>query len=236
MYLLQTFHEELNYFGDQKAPTNLQLPDSSFREYTYNYFCCVYNSTNFSKISKIFYGTYENITTCLECKTNYFSYQKFEFISFSTYNYKNQNFDIMNGFKSIESIVQLIGNNQYYCNKCNKLVDAHAINKIFETPYKLILNIDYGKNKVNNIKELIFEHEIDIKNYLSLYIGQKTKYKLCAVCTHIGSSGQSGHYIAYCLEKKSNTWYKFNDSSCKKINDIYELQNNSPYLLIYEQI
>ena len=109
------------------------------------------------------------------------------------------------------------------------------ISKILELPFKLILNIDYGKNKINDIKQLFFDEEIDLKEYLSLYYGQKTKYKLCAVCTHIGSSGQSGHYISFCLDKKNNDWYKFNDSSCKRIKDKSELKKNSPYLLIYEQ-
>ena len=100
----------------------------------------------------------------------------------------------------------------------------------------MLINIDYGKNKINPVSQLIFEPEIDIKDYLCLYNGQKTKYKLCSVCTHIGKSGSSGHYIAYCLNKNNNTWYEFNDSFCYEIKDMDELKENSPYLLIYELI
>ena len=80
-----------------------------------------------------------------------------------------------------------------------------------------------------------FDFEIDLKPFLSFYNGQKTKYKLVAVCTHMGYSGASGHYIAYCLNKSNGNWYNFNDSSCRKC-DKYEVYNNSPYLLIYEII
>ena len=235
IYLFQSFHSELNYFGDNNSPNYLPLPDSSIRELTYNYFIQNYNIKNFSKISQIFYGTYEIVTKCLECKTKYYSYQKFEIMSFSTYFYRHKKFQIMDGFKDIESTQKLFGDNKYFCNKCNKLVNAEMISKILELPLKLILNIDYGKNKINDIKQLFFDEEIDLKEYLSLYCGQKTKYKLCSVCTHIGSSGQSGHYITFCLDKRNNEWYKFNDSSCKRIKDKSELKKNSPYLLIYEQ-
>ena len=235
-YLFQSFHSELNYFGDNNSPNKIPLPDSSIRELTYNYFIQNYNIKNFSKISQIFYGTYEIVTKCLECKTKYYSYQKFEIMSFSTYFYRNKKFQIMDGFKDVESTQKLFGDNKYFCNKCNKLVNAEMISKILELPLKLILNIDYGKNKINDIKQLFFDEEIDLKEYLSLFYGQKTKYKLCAVCTHIGSSGQSGHYITFCLDKRNNEWYKFNDSSCKRIKDKSELKKNSPYLLIYEQL
>ena len=233
-YLLQTFHSELNYYGDKKAPTNLRFPDSSYRDYTYTYFCNTYYSTNFSKISQLFYGTYENITTCSICHKKYYSFQKFEIISFSTYFYRKKNFNIMNGFKDNESIQKLEGDNKYFCNNCNKLVNAEAITKILELPNKLIINIDYGKNKVNNIDKLIFEDEIDLKDYLSIYFRQKTKFKLCSICTHIGTSGQFGHYITYCLDKNKNIWYKFNDSNCGEVKDKSEMKRNSPYLLIYE--
>ena len=235
LYLLQTFHEELNYFGDKTAPTNIPLPDQTLRLNTYNYFNNGYNTTDFSIFSKLFYGTYETIITCSECEKSFYSYQKFEYISFSTYSYRNKEFNIMQGFKDNEATRDLTGDNKYFCNICNKSVDAKTICKILELPKYLILNIDYGLNKINNVKNLIFDHEINLRNYISLYGGQKTKYKLVAICTHLGSSGQTGHYITFCLNKGNNEWYEFSDSDVNKREekDIYK---GSPYLLLYEII
>ena len=235
LYLLQTFHEELNYFGDQTKPNNIKLSHPTNREYSYQAFNTIYNITNFSKISQLFYGTYENLIICLNCNTKYYSYQKFEYISLSTYKYRYDTFNIINGFNDLISKEKLEGENKYYCYKCKKLVNAELYCKILDLPNYLILNIDYGKNKVNDVRELIFSHEIDLKNYLGFYYGQRSKYKLIAVCTHIGSSGAYGHYIAFCLNNKNDRWYKFNDSSCR-LSDKYELKGNSPYLLIYELI
>ena len=235
LYLLQTFHEELNYFGDQIIPSNIPKPNNSFREYTFNYFSTTYNMTNFSKISQLFYGTYENVIKCNICQTLFYSYQKFEYISFSTYKYRKNIFDIMNGFEDLIAIQKLDGNNQYYCQKCGKLVDADMYIKIIQPPFKLILNIDYGKNKINDIYTLNFNQIIDITKYLCHDYGKRVQYRLYAICTHIGKSGPSGHYVAYCRNNEDGNWYKFNDSSCSK-SDLKDLNRNSPYLLFYELI
>ena len=235
LYILQTFHEELNYFGDKVVPTNIALPDQTLRALTFDFFNLSYQSTNFSKISQLFYGTYETTIICSVCKNNFYSYQKFEFLSFSTFKYKNNKFNILDGFKDIEEKQKLTGNNQYMCPKCKKLVDAETFNKIIEPPIKLILNIDYGKNKIYNVIALNFDDELDITEFLSFKLEKNIKYRLCSVCTHIGVSGERGHYIAYCKNDKNNKWYKFNDSSCGECKN-YEIYNDNPYLLIYEKI
>ena len=235
LYLLQTFHEELNYFGDKTIPKNIPMPDLTSRSNSFNYFTMTYQSTNFSKVSQLFYGTYENVIKCSKCKTIFYSYQKFEFISFSLYNYRNSIFNIRDGFRDNELAKKLEGENQYLCNKCQKLVDAELFTKIIETPLKLIINIDYGKDKINQVQKLIFEHEIDITEFLSFKLEKDIKYQLCAVCSHKGVSGPNGHYIAFCKNKENNKWFKFNDSSCQEV-DKYELNRDNPYLLIYEKI
>ena len=235
LYLLQTFHEELNYFGDQPFPVNLMVPYQENRVDTFNYFMTTYNIQNFSIISKLFYGTYENTIKCCHCNRIYYSYQKFEFISFSTYNYRNGVFNIYNGFQDNQNILHLIGDNKYYCQSCQSLQDGESCCKIIQPPSKLIINIDYGKNKVNGVRKLIFDEIIDITQYVNFNFGKKILYQISGVCTHLGSSGPTGHYIAYCRNRQTGGWYNFNDSfvrQCDK-NDIYY---GSPYLLLYEQI
>ena len=235
LYLLQTFHEELNYFGDKATPKNIPLPDPTLRTNSFNYFTTTYQSTNFSKISQLFFGTYENTIKCSICNTIYYSYQKFEFITFSTYNYKNNKFSILNGFNDSILGQKLEGENQYMCNKCKKLVDAELFTKIIEPPIKLIINIDYGKDKINSVQKFIFEHELDITDFLSFKFDKNVKYKLSSICSHRGFSGPTGLYYTFCKNKENNTWYKFDNSSCGEI-DNYEINRGDPYLLIYERI
>ena len=235
LYLLQTFHEELNYFGDQPFPVNLLRPNQLNRADTFNYFNNTYNIQNFSIVSKLFYGTYENIIKCCNCNKMYFSYQKFEFISFSTYNYRNGIFNIYNGFQDNQAIQYLQGNNKYFCPSCQNLYDGETCCKIITPPNKLIINIDYGKNKINNVKQLIFDETIDITSFINFDFGKKIIYQISGVCTHLGSSGPTGHYIAYCRNKQTGMWYNFNDSFVR-LCDKNEIYRGSPYLLVYEQI
>ena len=62
---------------------------------------------------------------------------------------------------------KLFGANQYMCIRCKKLVDAETSNKIIQAPIKLILNIDYGKDKKYKVEKLIFPNELDITPFLS---------------------------------------------------------------------
>ena len=235
LYLLQTFHEELNYYGDNPFPQFLKQPNQLNRPETFIYFNNSYNYQNFSIISRLFYGTYENMTKCYSCNNIFYSYQKFEFMSLSTYKYRNKTFNIYDGFKDNEDFQYLNGNNQYYCNICKKLTDAQICYKIIHPPLKLLINIDYGKDKIYNVSNLQFDEIIDITQFINFDFGSKIKYQICGICTHLGFSGSSGHYIAYCRNKESGKWYNFNDSSCREANKS-EIYTGSPYLLIYERI
>ena len=228
-------HEELNYFGDVNLPPNISPPNQLNRYETFAYFNNTYNMRNFSIISSIFYGTYESTTTCKKCNRILYNYQKFEFISFGMSNYHKKKFNIYNGFADNEKNQLLYGDNQFICNYCRKKRDGIICCKIIQPPNKLLINIDYGKNKKYKPSKIEFQETIDIKKYVNFDFGTAIVYRIIGVCTHIGSSGMLGHYIAFCKNTKTNQWFEFNDHLFKKckVEDIYE---NSPYLLLYEKI
>ena len=121
------------------------------------------------------------------------------------------------------------------CNICgNKCV---LTEKIFRTPNILILILDRGKNKK-------FKKQIDFYEYIDLkkYIDDKkyefpTKYRLIGVSTHLGNTGQYGHYISFCL-CDDNKYYCFNDSSVNKIDNKvkHKFYEGSPYILFYQRL
>ena len=236
LYLLQTMHEELNYYGDVVLSRNMFRPPNQFnRVETFLYFNNTYNMRNFSIISTIFYGTYENITFCKECKNYLYNFQKFEFISFGLSDYHRKPFNIYQGFKDNQKEAELKGDNQFYCNQCRKLCNASLTCRIIQPPNKLLINLDYGKNKRYQPSRIDFEEIIDITEFINFNFGCRIKYRIIGVCTHLGISGSFGHYIAYCRHRESGQWYNFNDSSCTKCNKS-EIYGGSPYLLLYEKI
>lgn len=44
-------------------------------------------------------------------------------------------------------------------------------------------------------------------------------YDLCGVAYHYGSSLQSGHYSATCLDNESGTWFDYNDSFVSRVSE-----------------
>ena len=231
LYLLQTMHEELNYFGDQKLD-NIPKCNQLIEKESYDFFIKVNFTLNLSIISYLFYGIIKTITICKKCGYNLYNFQYFQFLSFPLYNFKGKIFNIFQGFKEFIVPENMAGDNQCYCQNCKGLVDSTVSSKIYYTPPYLIINIDYGKNKKYKPLKVEFGEIIDIEDFTDKNCNKKT-YELIAVSTHIGSSGSSGHYIAYCKDKKK-VWHKFNDSSHNECI-FKEVNSYSPYLLIFKR-
>ena len=235
LYLLQTLHEEMNYFGNKNVRLNY-YPNQYDMAQTYNHFITIYNSNNFSKISQLFYGTYINTTICCKCNNKIYNFQKFEFISFGMYYYHKKNFNIIQGFADNSKPSKLTKDNQFLCNYCRKLQDALTICQIMEPPNKLLINIDYGKNKKYQPSYIQIDDIINITDIVPYDYKQQIKYQILGICTHYGSSGRYGHYVAFCRNKENDKWYEFNDSSCSEVKNKNTIYGGSPYLLLYERI
>ena len=185
---------------------------------------------NFSIFSYLFYGILRSFTYCTTCKSTLYNFQYFQFLSFPVYSFDNKMFNLYKGFQEFIKTENMIGDNQCYCQNCKNLRDAKVYSRIFYTPPYLIINIDYGKNKKYKPKKVIFGESIDLEGFTDDSCNEKT-YELIAVSTHIGRSGNTGHYIAYC-KGKNKKWYEFNDSFVRECN-FNEVNDNSAYLLIF---
>ena len=235
-YLLTIMHEELNYLGDNKYNPQFQNGENNldrlnlFKNYNINYFRC-----NYSIISKLFYGIFEEEIKCVSCKNISYKYKQFEFISFDISHYNKKEFNIYNGFEDNEKIQLLSDNNSIYCNKCNKACETEYSCKIIEPPSKLLINIDYCKNRNNIYSKIKFDEEIDITKYVNFSFGFPIKYRIICICTYLNDSENNDNYFSYCWNKENKDWYKFGDSSYSKCvkSDIY---SGNPYLLLYEKL
>ena len=234
LYLLRTLHQELNYLGNKNQILNYNPNPFDIND-TYKYFSNKYNSNNFSKISQLFYGTNIIISICKKCNNKLYNYQKFELIYFGMFYYHNRNFNIMDGFKDNSKSYLLTGDKKILCKACNSFQEAESTCQILEPPNKLLISIDYGKNKKYQPSNIYFDEEIDITPFVASNLNMSFKYRIIGVCTHYGYSENAGYYETFCKHKELNVWYEFNDCSCNKCNkkDIYR---GSPFLLLYEKI
>ena len=232
LYLFQSMHEELNYYGEKKLK-NVPKCNQSIESESLNFFQKVNVDLNFSVFSNLFYIIIKSITICSVCKTILFNFQYSDFLSFPLYNFKGKFFNIYKGFKEFVKEEEMNGDNQCYCQRCKGLRDAKVTSIIYQTPPYLIINFDYGKNKKYRPDKIEFGEIISLEGFIDPVCTHKV-YSLVAISSHRGRSGDSGHYVAYCKDSKGN-WYEFNDSYYSK-SKFSDVNSYSPYFLIYKRI
>jgi ubiquitin C-terminal hydrolase len=129
----------------------------------------------------------------------------------------------------------MTGENKIFCNKCKQYSDSINRNKIFSFSNILIMILNRGKNNIYKVT-LNFPEKIDLTKYV-LDAQDKYIYNLYGVITHLGESGESGHFVASCKSPVDNKWYRYNDSIVYLINDFNkEVEKfGTPYILFYQR-
>ena len=113
LYLFQTMHSELNYYGDKQLKNMPKCNQLNVNE-SYNFFYKVNISLNKSIFSYLFYGVFETVTICSVCNEKLYNFQYFQYLTFPLYNYTNKIFNVYQGFIDFTKIEKKTGENQCY--------------------------------------------------------------------------------------------------------------------------
>ena len=133
-------------------------------------------------------------------------------------------------FEHNRNAENLTGENQIYCNNCKCNTNAVMYDEIHKAPNVLIIILNRGKGNIFEC-DLDFPHAIDLSKYITNPESPKS-YELIGVISHLGQSSLEGHFIAYC-KHFDDTWYIFNDSIVKQIDDNKDFKG-IPYILFYK--
>ena len=128
----------------------------------------------------------------------------------------------------------MAGNNQMYCNICNRLNNANYQTLLYSSPNYLILILNRGRGAVYECK-VNFPEQLNLFDYVTFKNGP-TAYGLYAVICHIGESSMSGHFVAYCRNRSDNKWYQYNDAFVNECTKKYQYNDGMPYLLFYKAL
>ncbi|KAI5474385.1 ubiquitin carboxyl-terminal hydrolase 48 [Pseudohyphozyma bogoriensis] len=124
---------------------------------------------------------------------------------------------------------QMDGDNQYYCEQCEKKVDAVRFTKLKSLPPVLHFSI---LRFVFNMKEYTRQKSNDAITYpLKLDMGQflppnpdgspqEEWYDLQGVLMHKGQSAYHGHYVAQVHDTIKGKWFLFDDETVSEIEDL----------------
>jgi ubiquitin carboxyl-terminal hydrolase 48 len=118
---------------------------------------------------------------------------------------------------------ELVGENQYWCEKCQRKQDATR--RVYLSVLPPVLNLQlcryvfdrtkFAKKKLSDrvllSRELRVWEEGDVRT--------AHRYILCAVMRHQGTSAYTGHYVAEALDWQTGCWFEFNDDVVKVLVD-----------------
>ena len=230
MLFLQKMHKELNKFSKSSQPffrniniINMYNMDNqqifSLSNFIQNN-SSGNNETN-SIISNTFFVIQASVTQCLNCLSCSYDFQFKNYIIFpleevrkyseGKYNYSLSKVTLNDCFIYYSKDNYFSGNNSILCNKCGYRSNAKNNTFIYYVPDTLIINLNRGKGNVFNVG-IDFEEDLDLEPFVKLTDSSR-KYRLTGIVTHFGSSGVSGHYMAFCYKEKSKKWYLFNDAN-----------------------
>ncbi len=258
-FLLEEMNNELKNFKNKNIDNNNNNsipfdPDQTNKFQMLEFFKNTTKKNNKSIISIIFFVLLENITKCQNCNIQKFNYQVSFFLEFPlepifnfcntnnipTINYRNYSknkicISLFACFEYFRQVTFFTGENRIYCDRCKSQSDAIYINNIYTFPPTLIIILNRGKGNLFQC-DVDFPQNLNLQNYAQCN-KSNVNYKLRGVITHLGESGMSGHFIAYCKHRITDMWYCYNDSTVTLCQDQEnDFRKGTPYILFYDSI
>ena len=250
-FIVMTLHDELNTINNNINIPNVIL-DQSNKQIMFNTFVQDFKLKYNSLASDLFYGMNYNITKCTECGIQLYNYQVYFFLifpleevrkfvyqnnfQFNQFNQVNNNVvDIYQCMEFDRRICLMSGDNAMFCNICKRSTNCNICTNLSFGPNILIIILNRGKGIEFNVK-LNFYEDLNLSNYIEI-TNTGVNYKLIGVITHLGESGMSGHFIAFCKDPYNQKWYKFNDAFVSPVTNFKEevIDYAMPYLLFYQK-
>ena len=259
LFLIETLDKELhlnkinNNFGNNFFRKSI---NSTNEQIMLEYFLNEYNSKQ-TFVSDIFCGIHRSIMKCCECNITKYSFTKFSLLIFylkKVKNYKinklgqdqNLNLNLYDAFLCAQEEEKNEGENKIFCNTCNKQTVGTNKSDIYGMPRILIILLNRGKNNQDFNEEFKFDEYLDFTDK-NIIINQNSfkKYYLSGIITHLGKSGNEGHFIAYCRNDMNSNFTSYDDETVTEVSietamktqiSINENEKVTPYILIYHYI
>ena len=252
-FLIERLHLELNFINQNKNNNNdcIDQLDQTNELSMLKIFIEEFNQKFNSPVSNLFYGILETKSRCQGCNIIKFNFQVYSFLEFPlqqvnqyyfntgrrplfTPDGKNPDVDLYECFEYYRKIDLMNGENQMFCNICNKLCDTFYSTTLYSGPNYLIINLNRGRGAVYECK-VNFPEQLNIFNFVTYKHGI-TAYELYAVICHLGPSSDSGHFVAYCRNRIDNKWYLYNDAFVNLCTRPKQYTEGMPYILFYKAL
>lgn len=175
-------------------------------------------------------GQLQSSLTCAECGNRSTHFDPFLYLSLPV------NWEMTKVTDAIALYLEeetMSGDEQWFCTKCRKKVDAKKKIDLWMLPPILILHLkrlDYNRSsgRLSKIGKLLScPKTLDLSEYCSTHQSQGAVYDVVCVANHKGKASD-GHYSATCYV--GDRWYKFDDEEVRACaND--DVVNHQAYVI-----
>lgn len=223
VYLQDAIHEDLNRVDNDKQKQQEQLtkvPEESNSDKEMEDVSKIvwknYLIQNRSIIVDIFQGQIKSKIVCGDCS---YTRNVFEPIMYLTQpipcrKKKINLYDCIDTFVAEEK-----SENEYLnCEKCKKNATFSKKIDLWKSPDILIIHLKrfkYSENGLVKISRFVDfpVYSQDLTAYLKTFQMHSPQYYLFAICNHLGTAEDGGHYVTYAYNKKNENWYFFDDNN-----------------------
>ncbi|XP_034532869.1 ubiquitin carboxyl-terminal hydrolase 47 [Notolabrus celidotus] len=184
-----------------------------------------------SNVSQVFKGQQKYTTTCSKGHIIIEEINPFLILPLSLEDANDTSYSVENGFGKI--LLEKT-DNEVYCNKCEEKTEATSECQMLEFPHILILllkrfDLDYSTMKY-------FKSDCCVEVPRTLQRKNKA-YELYGIVNHMGGL-TGGHYTATIRSREDETWYEFDDSQVRKVDEepfsnAGTYNSRTAYLLLY---
>lgn len=237
-FLLDGIHEDLNRVQGDKPYIEDRDCDGTRDEEDAKDAWKNYLRRNKSLVVDLFQGQFRNTLECQECGHRNIRFEPFMYLSLP----------LSETCQTLEACLDLYtqredltGDNQWYCERCARHVDATRKIDLWITPPILIVHLkrfkydDFGRVGEKNTASLEYPMlSWDLTRSVAGRQRAHPLYDLYAVANHMGGL-TGGHYTAHALNRFDDCWYEFNDSSFRLVEPDTIKRSSSAYLLFYNR-
>lgn len=172
-------------------------------------------------VQNLFCGSVSHVTRCSSCGKESAASSKMEDFYELELNIKGLN-NLEESLNEYFSEEALDGENQYFCESCQKRVDATRCIKLrslppvvnFQLKRYVFLPKTTTKKKISST--FSFPGQLDLGKRLSNPSSSYT-YDLSAILIHKGTGANSGHYVAHIKDESNGQWWEFDDETVSKL-------------------
>ena len=189
VFLMDEIHNELNTSNININQFQFKIQNQLDYEITLELLKDFYNKNYKLLISNIFYGIYNSNVKCLNCNVMIHDIQYFNMMIFPLKEVikfkkrKTNKIDIIECFEYYQKEYYMMGENQIYCNKCQKMSNIQNFTKLIIGPNVLVIYLNREKGLKNPIK-ISFKEYLDIKNFVYYKDISPSFYELVGIVTY----------------------------------------------------